>query len=479
MGGPLRLTAVPLQRAGALAIAHLAGVEAPRTVTENELDAVIERMTVDAVNAASARTTRGPAADPHAWWWGVLFGHFPNAREVHPKRHQRERDAEELGVGLDEARERWVREHRNAPAADPELGPCAFCGHDACRVVDKSSWPLLPRADLFNDVPPRTDPGTPVCRGCLAAGWAVPYASRRIGRLFVAFDSEDTDLLAELVGQHVDANLQLIAAAASSDLHGGYEDPAHIAYAALGRYPQPPRGDLRAVLYLNDAQEPEAEVRWLDTRRCRFAQRAQPSSPRFGRAVSALDARLTVRGRDGEVRTPGMRQVARRLLGDPEPHLLRAVRDTAAADLASAPAVLDLAIAYVEGVMDATTDTKRITDIGDRVALLISATEAKGDLRSFQESSRSPAALQRWLRQAQVEWLLAGDHDRPLVDDDDFLALFPAAHDTAEAWWRMNLLFTSVVAALFRRGWLQRQDAETLAEVRDAEDAPDDEEFEQ
>jgi hypothetical protein len=479
MDGPLGLTAVPLQRAGAFALASLADRSHPHEVTDATLDAAAERMIVDAVNAATAKRTRGDHADPHAWWWGVLYGHFPNAREVHAGRHgSAEKDAEREGVTVAKALELRVREGRRLPAANPQLGVCAFCGRTACRLVDKTSWPILPRAQALNmRLAEADEPGTPLCRGCLASGWAVPYAARRLGRLFLCFDGDDEDLLRELIRGHVAANLERIAVAATSDPTAGWESPERIAYEALGHYQQPPRGDLRAVLYLNDAQEPVAHVRWLGTRRCLFAQRAQPHSPRHGEAVAVLREQLTHRKRDGSVMRPGMRRLAELLLTRPASQLVGVAAVAAGAQSGHAEVMREFTAAYLESVMDVTTEPKRIVAIAARIAEIIAADDAKGDLRNFQHASRNPGALQKWLRTAQVDWLLTGEHGEPLIDDDEYLVLFPPYGEGAEQWWRINLLFTAVIAELFRRGWLQQHDSDELAQLRESEN--DEEVFEE
>jgi CRISPR-associated protein Cst1 len=72
-GVPLLLTAHPLQRCGARAVALLAGRSAPAGVTVADLDAVADRLTGDVARASVAPKDSG-AYD----WWKVLFALYPN-----------------------------------------------------------------------------------------------------------------------------------------------------------------------------------------------------------------------------------------------------------------------------------------------------------------------------------------------------------------------------------------------------------------
>lgn len=80
--GPVALTSHPLQRAGAWAVAVLAGREAPEEVSRAELEQVVERL-VDGICAAALapKPSKGERPSPVYEWWKVLFAQYPNSKK--------------------------------------------------------------------------------------------------------------------------------------------------------------------------------------------------------------------------------------------------------------------------------------------------------------------------------------------------------------------------------------------------------------
>ncbi|ABW10834.1 conserved hypothetical protein [Parafrankia sp. EAN1pec] len=159
-GGLLSLTEHPLQRAGAWAIAVLAGRERPSEVTAADLDEVAGRITADVVRAAVA------GKDYTAYdWWKVLFAMFPNSEPTHAGRP---RDREAL-IGT-------VARFFLPDLEGESARPCCFCGAAASVLWSKKMLPLFDSTKAVNTLPPATA-GWPVCRGCRIAWWAMPYGA--------------------------------------------------------------------------------------------------------------------------------------------------------------------------------------------------------------------------------------------------------------------------------------------------------------
>lgn len=440
--GPVRLSPHPLQRAGAFALARLAGVAHPSAITEAQLTAVVERMTNHAVEAARVKSA-SKSPDPGAYWWKMLQACYPNAPETHLSRHK--------WSNLDER----IHQGRALPGEplDPPV-PCVFCGGPAVRLVGKPHFPLLTSVEHRNVTAPGV-PGFPLCRGCLASGWAIPYASRHYGLLAV-FDSSDEQIAAEFVAEAVDANLQMIDLMATDpparERHGAEE----VAVTVLRRHGSQARAGPRPedfvalVLFRNGNQEPDLSLRYMDGRRCDFVCTLDTRDV-VRKGWDAAARLLTRVDRKGAVQHHGVTMLARALFAESDAEFLR--RLTAAARRGvgggGAAALDDLAIHYLRKVSTMQDhEIARITAVAERVAGLLATETAKGPFHEF-ALAQSPAELRRWFRQQAVPWLLQSGHDEPLLSPEEFLVLFPEDG----GWWQRDLLFIAVVAGLHARGW--------------------------
>ncbi|GGL19472.1 hypothetical protein [Mangrovihabitans endophyticus] len=156
----LALSSHPLQRAGAWAVAVMAGRETPVGVSGPDLDGVAARIVDDVVAAACLPKS---AASPD--WWKVLFAQYPNAKPTHA---QRSRDPAPMRASVSALF-----------TADPDgaaLVPCTFCAAPAGVVWAKMHLPMFDSTKAVNTLPPATV-GWPVCRGCRVAIWALPYGA--------------------------------------------------------------------------------------------------------------------------------------------------------------------------------------------------------------------------------------------------------------------------------------------------------------
>ncbi|ASW55510.1 hypothetical protein [Plantactinospora sp. KBS50] len=155
----LALTAHPLQRCGAWAVAVLAGRDEPGELTPDDLDTVAGRLVDDVVTAS----TKPKKPEPD--WWKVLFALYPNAKPTHAKRS---RDPDTLRPA--------VVALFAADQPGPTALPCAFCSAPATVLWAKSHLPMFDTPHAVNNLPPGTA-GWPVCRGCRIALWALPYGA--------------------------------------------------------------------------------------------------------------------------------------------------------------------------------------------------------------------------------------------------------------------------------------------------------------
>jgi CRISPR-associated protein Cst1 len=153
----LTLTAHPLQRCGAWAVAVLAGRADPGAVTSEDLDTVAGRLVED-ITAVSTQPTNPD-------WWKVLFALYPNSKPTHA---QRTRDPDVLRPLV------AALFTPDAPGADAP--PCTFCSRPTTMLWAKSHMPLFDTTHAVNTLPPRTA-GWPVCRGCRVALWTLPYGA--------------------------------------------------------------------------------------------------------------------------------------------------------------------------------------------------------------------------------------------------------------------------------------------------------------
>lgn len=461
---PVRLSPHPLQRVGAFALAHLAGVPHPSAITDAQLDDVVARITDHAIEAARVKAASGNP-DPGAYWWKMLFACYPNAPETHAQRHKPRGSPEASGL------EQRVREGRTLPGEplDPSL-PCVFCAAPAVRRVGKVEFPLLASVEHRN-VTARGVAGFPLCRGCLASGWAIPYASRHYG-LLALFDSSDEEIAAEFAAEAVDANLQMIEVKATAPPAREKRGPEEVAVTVLrghgsqARAGPRPEDFVSLVLFRNGNQEPELSLRYMDGRRCNFVC-ALDDQQTVSWGWQTATRLLTAVDRNGAITRHGLTALARALFDQSDATFLQQLTAAARRSVGSGGAARldDLAIHYVRKV-SAVQDHEiaQITTVAQRVAGLLASEGAKGPFHEFARAQARPAELRRWFKKQAVRWLLHEGQGEPLLSPEEFLTLFPEDG----GWWQRDLLFIAVVADLHARGW--RPDSADL----DALEIPDD-----
>lgn len=435
---PLRLTAHPLQRCGARAVAVLAGRDSPADVSIAGLDIVAERLTGDIARAAVAREG-SPAYD----WWKVLFALYPNSPATHSKRSK--------DLGLIRQKIAALFDHDRPDAAGR---PCVFCGQAARMVWGKDLLPMFDTAKAVNTLPPQTL-GWPVCRACRIAMWALPYGAwLTVGSATVlscANDEVERDFVARNViraRRILQLGFTSLPANASAEL---------VTLRALREHAASTPAGSTLWAFKNDNQAP-----WLRVTATRggiptFLRKMQ-ADPDCRRGWSALAATLTVRdGKSGQVKVSGAVRAARTLFDAadqpgiyPRDRLPRQLFSLAsdlsrfsARTLLAWRALCRLFVEVMYGM-----DVSQVKPVRELVTEWITQEKnPRGRFNEYARVSGSAFKLQKLLMAASARLLLDGR--KP----PDITGVAAVLLDPGQDGWRLRgLLFFDVVADLAGRG---------------------------
>lgn len=426
-------TSHPLQRAGAWAVAVLAGRGQASELTGEDLDAVASRLATDICEAATA-----PKDSAAYDWWKVLFALYPNSKATHSKRPS---DRETLRPDV---------ENLFAPDAPEALTrPCTFCGADAGAVWAKSNLPLFDTSKALNTLPPGVS-GWPVCRGCRIAMWALPYGAWVTAGSASVLSCEKDSAEREFARRNVQRARRV--------MHAGFTGLAAGARAELVAVTalRDATPDLCATTlwtFKNDNQEP-----WLRVTRTRRAVSVflatvdGNASLRRGwhllrRALTRYDAR-------GKVIAGGAGEAAR-LLFEAEDgrsrsfllqlhYLLRESEDSWS--LGDRDALTRLAYTYAEEVYGMTTDSEPVAVL--LAEWIARGTSPRGRLAEYKNAALSDYKLGQLLIQASVR--LQMDGTGTPVAGPEYWA--PLIGRRPRAWEQRMLLFARVLLLLEQRG---------------------------
>ncbi len=208
------LTAHPLQRAGAFALAVLAGKRDPALISEVDLLRAVGLMRKDLRATADLADAKAPGG----FWLGASHLFWPNSALSHPSR------------GKMPAAERVDRleSWRTLPGPEQTIGvPCGLCGRPACGFYGKVDVPLGV-STAHRNTTARGHEGLALCRGCLASFHALPYGCAIAGGRAAVLHSWDERFMAATVAVQVYRMRQNAAVAA-----GGFGDKRR--YASGGR----------------------------------------------------------------------------------------------------------------------------------------------------------------------------------------------------------------------------------------------------
>lgn len=456
---PVVLTAHPLQRVGAFAVASLAGKRHPDDVADGDLELVVEEMRRDLLRTAGLEDSKQAGG----FWLGASYLLWPNSK-INPTKRKRQTPAE---------RREEIGEWRALPAAEAVIdAPCALCGRPACGFFGKVDVPLGESA-LYRNTTARGQDGLPLCRGCLVCFHALPYGCAIAKGKANALHSWDDRFLSKTVRQQVHRTRQDAAVAAG---RFGANRPYAREVAALAElrgYDDRLAEGLELMVFSNSNKEQTLDVHPLEQPLAEWL-RSVPYRGQFGRGWTYLvraHTRKTV---------PGWSLLARSLFASPSRVIGTATGYlTGLAEELSLPPgetseLGDLCWSYAIEVLgmkeaDATdinrlaADIAEVVDIGD-------ATRLKG----FVQANRKMSDLRKWLRKEAVARTLSTGRSEPFITDRQWRLLFDSGDD---GFLHRDLLLIRTLMDLQARDpkW-RSDDPEVRTDLEDMLDQDDPEE---
>lgn len=452
----LILTASPLQRVGAFALAALAEVDHPRDVSGEVLLQTVEEMTghlLETVDVAKA-------ADPGGFWLGASYLLWPNSK-LNPTARGKQSPAE---------RERLIREWRARPdpAGWPGV-PCAYCGRAACGWYGKVDIPLGASVAHRNTTAPGHE-GTPLCYPCVASLWAFPYGASLSGGRAALMHSWDDDFLAKMTSATVDQTLRHAAAGPSKKQKPSpYARELWVLQAVRG-YSRRITSGVELIVLSNSNKEQLFAAQELGQPIAEWLRSTNKDTKRRAGYPTLIATQ-------GTKQVPGEAFLAKRAFARPTQVLDFAIghvlgRISAAVPIpAEAAPLAPLLYSYCLEVLTMDDkDVERIKELARRLAALLGQDNRPGPFRDFIRANGKGGNLYGWFRSKGVDWLLfPRPKDTPpvLLPVQDYRLLF----EDERSWsWRRLLVF-AVLEALAEAGWEPKGSQEELQEIKDLADA--------
>lgn len=427
----LVLTAHPLQRVGACALARLGGVGDPNKLTADAFKVATGRMTRDAVKAALVRDSK----QPDGYWLKCSRSFFPNAKMNHPSVAKKD----------DATLERDVRQWRQMPdeAAWPPA-TCVLCGRAAVKFFGKLDMPLA-ESDVYRNTTPRGHEGTALCWPCVCSFYALPYGCRLTGGPSIAVHSWDDDFLRDTVGMRVARNQRIFAV--GHDTEGQVLAREVVALDAIRHYEGRVSAGVELLVFSNDNRGPSLDSYALSQPLAEWL-RSRASGGAYGALLRAHRSSKAI-GRVG---------LARNAFRSPERIILACARYVAApaaehgAVGPEAPALAQLTYSYVKEVIG--MDHKDLAEIQATARRIAAVLDSGGKLNAFYSQFRDQRRLRGWIQREAVYWSLkpAEGETGPLVTTRGYELLFGPGSDS-QAWFHRELLLIAVIEDLHRRGW--------------------------
>ncbi|MEV7124304.1 hypothetical protein [Kitasatospora griseola] len=453
--GRLVLTAHPLQRVGAFALAALAGDGPPKETTAAEFEAALVQMTRDALRAALGRDSKAP----DGFWLKVSYSFFPNTAMNHPSNGKRT-DAE-----IAQRVEQWRT--LPAPAAWPPT-VCALCSREAVGYYGKSDVPLA-ESQSYRNTTPRGHDGMALCWTCLNSFYALPYGVRLTGGPSIALHSWDDDFLQHTVAEQVDHNRMLAATGDGKKRQTGAQEV--VALIALRTHRRPLDAAVELLVFNNNNRGQELETHSLEQPLAEWLRRTQRLGDRRAGFAELVRAHAGAS-------TPGLVALARNVFRAPgrivtagHGRLLTCLTRSGD-DRSRAEALAGLLNSFAIEVMLMTEkDLAEIARTARNVAALLNTATTGGQLRSFRALLRDPSKLRWWLTSQGVQWTVkppAGAAG-PLVTERGFELLFnPVSQNPA--WFHRDMLLVGVLQELNSLGWKPERPEEEGEEDLDPRD---------
>ncbi|MCY9785212.1 hypothetical protein KIK06_15110 [Nocardiopsis sp. EMB25] len=425
----VRLTAHPLQRVGAFALAVLAHpkkvplrkVVHPRELTEQDLRAANAHMTADLERTTSITDAKGP----HGFWLGVSYLLWPNCPINTTNRKSL------LGDQLKDKLHQW----RNLPEVEPQVGArCVLCDHPACGFYGKVDIPLLERASDRNTTIPSHE-GMALCRGCLLSFYALPYGCAIGGGRATALHTWDDDLLRATTKFQVDQTRRHAITGSPAG-----ERPSYARQLAglkrLRGYDETVTDGVELLVFTNSNKEQDLAVHHMD----------QPLAE-WIRSLPRHELRLLGRSHRWE-KVPGRSMLARNLFDLPDrviPTVSHFLRERALGQdgiSAHTPVLSATCSSYATKVLQvSTTNLDQIDQLARRIAHVLN-TEDNTKFKQFLQARRKLATLKTWLRNQSIDRTLRTTEPDPFITERQWRLLFD---DGDQVFLHRDLLFIGVL----------------------------------
>ncbi|WP_418155849.1 hypothetical protein [Actinoalloteichus caeruleus] len=450
----VELTAHPLQRVGAFALAVLAKESHPRRVSEDRFLRVWNRMTEDAV----AATRETDAKQPGAFLLSASYALWPNSKMNIPS--LRKLSADQRGQAVVEWRT------PRPPGSWPEA-PCALCGRRACGFYGKVDVPLAMSTEYRNTTVVGHD-GMPLCRTCLGSFYALPYACHFQGGRATITHAWDEDFLSFATRHQVEDTRKRIGRVSVTPSKW----PAYVRESLLVNriraYGHPVRSDVSLIIFTNNNQEQELTEQRMDQPLVEWihAVRQDKTSDPWNSLERACHSE----------KVPGAAALAGELVRSPRRLPAKVLRYLVPL-LTSAPDTRDeirqlvgALRSFVGKVLHVNDrELQEIEGLGKRTAALMMATRKK--VKPFVVAYRKSTTFRKWFNDGAVEWLLWRDREEltslidttePFVTPTHLRWLF---EPDEQAWLRRNLLFVAVIHELHSQGY--RPDSDDTRSIED------------
>lgn len=411
---PVVLTAHPLQRVGAFALAALARVPNPKALEEEDLNRVVQEMESDLRATTSLQDSKAPGG----FWLGASYLFWPNSA-LNPTARGKLSVAERI---------QRLREWRTLPGPGQTIGaPCALCGRPACGYYGKVDVPLGASTNYRNTTA-RGHEGMALCRGCLASFHALPYGCAISGGRAAVLHSWDDEFLRKTVSVRT-GRMQREADVAAGRF--GFQRPYARQVAALHEirsYEERFTAGVELLVFSNSNKE-----QTLDSH-----QMEQPLAE-WLRLISD-DARF----QDGwrylirahhSAKIKGLSSLARNLFDHPgripsaaKDYLIRLAGERGVPP-GETPALTVLTFAYAIGVLNVNeTDAEQIRLLAKNIANV--AAQDETDFKKFTVAARKVGTLQHWLRRQAVGQVLYTRNSDAFITERQWLLLFDSGTDS-------------------------------------------------
>ncbi|WP_433709489.1 hypothetical protein ACQP2U_23680 [Nocardia sp. CA-084685] len=434
----VRLTAHPLQRVGACAVAGLAGVKdrrrSPESLSSEEIEFARGRMTADVVATADLADTKVPGS----FWLAASYLLWPNSK-MNPTNRK--------SLSVVERRNQ-IMQWRQRPTAVLDV-PCVLCGQVACGFYGKVDIPLAASVEHRNTTVPGHD-GMALCVGCLTSFHALPYGCSIRGGKAAALHSWDDEVLAKMTLRQV-LRTKLQADLTTTSASAGVYSREVEALRALRTYEHPIRAGVELYVFSNSNKQQTLDVHSIEQPLAEWLRTTlQPT-------VLGIGFRYLIRAHHSPKAAGSVRLAynafhhPQRLAGTAVSYLAR-LTDALGAP---APETIELAGLYqsfireVLGVPQREVD--QIVQLADRIGELLRKHPQRGTLKEFEHVHSEPVRLQAWLKRQATAWTLQRQVSEALVTTEQWRLLFEPGDRVR---FHRDLLFVSVLEHLAKTGWL-------------------------